>query len=468
MQYVREQGWTVAGIYVDAAKTARKRIYKRVEFLRMLEDVKEGKIDRILCTRLDRWFRNVGDYYKVMEVLEKNHCDWSCTQEQYDTSTAGGRLYINMKLSIAQNEADQTGERINVVFDSKIQNGTVVSGSVPFWLRINEEKRLEIIPEKAAILKDAFDHYESTVTQRGTITYIRNKYGLNWCDATFRRMLKDKLVMGVYDKNGRYNPSFCPPVISEKQFNHVQELMKRNGKSSPSGRIYLFTSLLVCAECQHNLVGYVGGSGCGYYNYRCNQHFHRGRCSHNRSLGEKKIEKWLLNNLASEIEKCKIAGCGYYNYRCNQHFHRGRCSHNRSLGEKKIEKWLLNNLASEIEKCKIAYSVNAAAKERSSRQTEKAALKNKLTKLKELYVNDLIDLEDYKKDYEIYSAALASIPDEQQEKAPDFSLVEHMIQNGFKEIYEGLSREEKRTFWRSIIKKIEINNDGEITSIFFG
>lgn len=154
--------------------------------------------------------------------------------------------------------------------------------------------------------------------------------------------------------------------------------------------------------------------------------------------------------------------------RCNRHFQRKLCTHNHSQSELRVEAWLLNNLASEIEKCKIAYSVNAAAKERSSRQTEKAALKNKLTKLKELYVNDLIDLEDYKKDYEIYSSALASIPDEQQEKAPDFSLVEHMIQNGFKEIYEGLSREEKRTFWRSIIKKIEINNNGEITSIFFG
>ena len=324
-----------------------------------------------------------------------------------------------MKLSIAQNEADQTGERINVVFDSKIQNGTVVSGSVPFWLRINEEKRLEIIPEKAAILKDAFDHYEATVTKRGTITYIRNKYGLNWCEATFSRMLKDKLAIGVYDKNGRYNPSFCPAAISEEQFNHVQELMKRNGKTSPAGRVYLFTSLLVCAECKHNLVGYKNGKD------------------------------------------------NYY-YRCNQHFKRSLCIHNHSQNEQKIESWLLNNLASEIEKCKIAYSVNAAAKERSSRQAEKAALKNKLTKLKELYVNDLIDLEDYKKDYEIYSTVLANIPDEQQEKAPDFSLVEHMMQNGFKEIYEGLSREEKRTFWRSIIKKIEINNDGEITGIFFG
>ena len=115
-----------------------------------------------------------------------------------------------------------------------------------------------------------------------------------------------------------------------------------------AGRVYLFTSLLVCAECKHNLVGY-------------------------------------------QTER------GYYYYRCNQHFQRKLCTHRHSQSELRVERWLLDNLASEIEKCKIAYSVNAAAKERSSRQAEKAALKNKLTKLKELYVNDLIDLEDYRK-----------------------------------------------------------------------
>lgn len=52
------------------------------------------------------------------------------------------------------------GERIDVVFDSKIAHGTVVSGSCPFGYRVNKEKHLEIVPKNAAIVRDAFDHYE--------------------------------------------------------------------------------------------------------------------------------------------------------------------------------------------------------------------------------------------------------------------------------------------------------------------
>ena len=114
-EYCRAQGWIVVDVYVDAAKTARKRIGKRTNFLRMLEDVKRDKVDLILFTRLDRWFRSVAEKNKVMEVLEAHNCGWKTTQEQYDTSTANGRLHINIKLTIAQNEADLCGERISVV-----------------------------------------------------------------------------------------------------------------------------------------------------------------------------------------------------------------------------------------------------------------------------------------------------------------------------------------------------------------
>ena len=102
----------------------------------------EQKINILLFARLDRWFRSVADYYKVMEILQAHNCDWKTTDEEYDTTTANGRLYINVKLSIAQNEADIDGERIDVVFDSKIAHCNVVSGSAPFGLRVNEENRL--------------------------------------------------------------------------------------------------------------------------------------------------------------------------------------------------------------------------------------------------------------------------------------------------------------------------------------
>ena len=419
--YAKERGWVIAGVYIDAAKTARKNMHKRAEFQKMIEAVKRDEVDVLLFCRLDRWFRSVADYYKVMEILEAHNCNWVTSDEEYNTSTANGRLYINVKLSIAQNEADIDGERIDVVFDSKIAHGTVVSGNCPFGYRVNDEKRLEIIQEQADIVQDAFIHYESTVSQRGTIKYIRERYGVNWCDATFRRMLHEKLYTGIYDRGGRHNDNFCPPIISNEQFDHVQELTKRNARSSPSGRVYIFTSILKCAECSHNLVG-----------------------------------------------RMVIHG-SYYYYRCNQHFQRGKCNHKKEIREDFVEDWLFSHLAEELERCKLEWEVKAAKKKkRSLSGTDKAAIKHKLKKLKELYVNDLIDIEEYKKDYQVYTAALNQLPDPAEEKPPDFSAVEAILQNNFRQIYETLTREEKRTLWRSAIKEIRIDSENNITGISFG
>ena len=418
-EYARQQGWVVVGIYIDAAKTARKDMRKRSEFQKMINAVKRDEIDLLLFCRLDRWFRSVADYYKIMEILQTHHCDWKTTDEEYDTSTANGRLYINVKLSIAQNEADICSERISVVFDSKVQHGTVVSGNCPFGYVVNEEKRLAIDPDAAAIVRDAFNYYESSISQRGTIRHIRETYGVNWCDATFRRMLAERLYTGVYDSNGRYNENFCEAIISKEQFERVQVLTSRNARSVPSRKVYIFTSILKCAECNHNLVGYVAGP--------------------------------------------------YYYYRCNQHFQRGRCSHNKSVRESYVEEWLFEHLGEELERCKLEWDVQAAERKKKTRSTDKAVLKRKLTKLKELYMDDLITIEEYKKDYQIYTAALQQIPDEAPEETPpDFSAVERMLQADFKSIYDSLTREEKRTLWRSVISEIRVDRDNNITGIIFG
>ena len=418
--YAREKGWIVTGVYIDAAKTARKNMHKRAEFQKMIESVKRNEVDLLLFCRLDRWFRSVADYYKVMEILQAHGCDWKTIDEEYDTTSANGRLYINVKLSIAQNEADICGERIDVVFDSKIAHGTVVSGSCPFGYRVNGEKRLEVLPEEAVIVQDAFNHFESTVSQRGTIKYIRETYGVNWCDATFRRMLLESLYTGIYDRGGRKNENFCPAIISREQFDKVQSLLKRNSRSAPSGRVYIFTSILKCSECNHNMVGRVAGRNRAYY------------------------------------------------YRCNQHFQRGRCSHKAEAREDVIEKWLFDNLESELNRVRLEWEVKAAEKKKAALRTDKAALKRKLTKLKELYVNELIDIEEYKKDYEIYTAALRQVPEPAAEAPPDFEAVEKLLQSDFKNIYESLTREEKRTLWRSAISEIRIDSENNITGISFG
>ena len=113
-------------------------------------------------------------------------------------------------------------------------------------------------------------------------------------------------------------------------------------------------------------------------------------------------------------------------------------------------------------------SCRSPKRKASVARTDKAALKRKLTKLKELYVNDLIDIEDYKRDYQIYTAALKQIPEPSIEPPPDFAAVRRLLDNDFKTIYENLTREEKRTLWRSVIKEIRIDNDQNITGVVFG
>lgn len=416
--YAKERGWIITGTYIDAAKTARKNLHKRTEFQRMMESVKRNEVDILLFARLDRWFRSVADYYKVMEILQAHNCDWKTTDEEYDTTTANGRLYINVKLSIAQNEADIDGERIDVVFDSKIAHGTVVSGSCPYGFRVNEEKRLEIIPDNAAIVQDAFNYFESSVSQRATTKYIREKYGVNWCYATFHRMLIEELYTGVYNRSNRYNANFCPAIIDRDQFDRVQALLKKNVHTAPSGRTYIFTSILTCDECGHK-----------------------------------------LNGCLSQ---------GIYYYRCGQHLLRGRCTHNHSIREDYVERWLFDHLGEEFDRVKLDWEIQAAKRKRSSSSKGKAVLKRKLNKLKELYVNDLIDIEEYRKDYEIYTSALKQMPnDKEMEQPPNFKAVERLLQSDFKNLYNTLTREEKRTLWRSAIKEIRIDNDYNITGIIF-
>ncbi len=300
-EYARERGLLITGIYIDAAKTARKNIHKREQFQRMIESVKRDEVDVLLFCRLDRWFRSVADYYKVMEILEAHNCGWVTSDEEYDTTTANGRLYINVKLSIAQNEADMCGERIDVVFDSKISHGTVVSGSCPFGYRVNSEKRLEIVPEQASIIQDIFDYYESRISKYTTTIYIRETYGINWSVQSISNLLSNELYTGVYNRRGRYNPSFCPPIIERKQFERVQDLIRRNARKTPAKRTFTFSSMLVCEECRHKMTSI---SGYKPY-YRCPNHAYRGRCEHARIIREDYLEQWLFEHLADEITACR-------------------------------------------------------------------------------------------------------------------------------------------------------------------
>ena len=93
-RYANAHHYTIVGIYADEGSTARKALSRRKELQRLLDDVRDDKIDIILFKCLDRWFRNIRDYYKVQDILDAHHVDWEGTQERYNTTTTNGRLML--------------------------------------------------------------------------------------------------------------------------------------------------------------------------------------------------------------------------------------------------------------------------------------------------------------------------------------------------------------------------------------
>ncbi len=414
--YARNNNYEIVDYYIDEGKTARKSIAKRFELQRMLNDVRSRKIDLIIFTKLDRWFRNISDYYKVQDVLEENHVNWKTIKENYDTSTSNGRLHINIMLSVAQDEADRTSERIKAVMQNKLRNKEATSGSLPIGYKL-KDKKIIIDDEKSCIAKDVFELYYIHNSQHQVFKGILEKYNISLCDKTIRRMLCNKIYIGIY----RGISNFNEPLIDETKFNEIQQTLKtRNIKPTKTGRTFIFTGLVICSECNHSMAANA----------------------QIRTYGPKE----------------------YIHYKCNQYYNRKLCNHKKVVYENKIEEYLLNNIENEILKFKTSFKSSEEKKQDYSNSNKKASARKKLNKLKELYINDLIDIDMYKKDYEKYTSILnfEDIIEEQK----DMSRIDDFLKMDYKALYKTLTNEEKRMLWRSILKEIKVDKDNNIALVF--
>ena len=109
-------------------------------------------------------------------------------------------------------------------------------------------------------------------------------------------------------------------------------------------------------------------------------------------------------------------------------------------------------------------------KQKKAGTTEKATerIKKKLAKLKELYVNDLISIEEYKKDYDSLNQHLADLTAEiEEEETPvDIEAIKILLSQTTEGIYGTLTAEDRRKFWRSFIDKIIVHSRDNMEIIF--
>lgn len=292
VDFCKKHDHVILGEYRDEGISARKPYTKRPAMLQLLNDVEKANPDMILFTKLDRWFRNIKEYYKVQDILDRNRVDWKAINEEYDTSTASGRLYVNIKLSIAQDEADRTSERIKDVQGQLVAQGKVLGGRPPFGYKI-ENQRL-VFGDDIHIVKEAIEHYMLHQSTKTTCRYLNEKYGLTFRHTRLREMFKATTLKGEY----RGNPNYCEPLLTPQEWDDLQAIVRKNIKYHPNHRTYLFSGLIKCPACGKNMSGCC--FGWGKY-YRCKD-FGLNICDYNHMVNEAKLEQWLLDNIEEDFK----------------------------------------------------------------------------------------------------------------------------------------------------------------------
>ena len=224
-EYAKTHNLKIVEWYKDEGVSGRKLIKHRPELQRMLHDAQARKFDRILFIKLDRFFRSVAEYHECMKLIDP--VIWTATEEKYDLSTANGRAFVNMKLTIAELEADQTGERIKIVNDYKIKTGQPLTGAhcqgygYTVQIDTNGVKRVVKNSETAHIVEDYINHFLTHQNKRQAHIYIKNKYHLDISYNSLSKMLSDTKLYGSYRGNDDY---IAEPYVDKETFDKIQKI----------------------------------------------------------------------------------------------------------------------------------------------------------------------------------------------------------------------------------------------------
>lgn len=437
-EYANTHNLKIIEWYKDEGVSGRKLIKNRPELQRMLNDAHAGKFDRIIFIKLDRFFRSVAEYHECMKYIEP--VVWTATEEKYDLSTANGRAFVNMKLTIAELEADQTGERIKIVNDYKVKTGQPLTGSQSqgFGYIVQKDsngvKRVVKDPETAPIVEDYINHFLTHQNKMQASLYVKSKYHKEIGYNTLSKLLYDTKIYGSYRGNDNY---ISDPYVDLDTFNKIQEILKNNIKKTSANRIYLFSGLITCPVCKLRLSGkYSGG---------------------------------IITN-KKPSGKIYTYDRDYYTYRCTYAYRDKTCTFRKHINEDKLEKYILDNLDQYVKDyiTTINVSDNRADLDNETINKNIKSIKSEMKNLNTLFRKDRITEAEYDKDYnelETQLKALESHLEPYQER--DLTIYEDILKSGWRELYKALTKENKRAFWRKYIKAIELNEDGTVKHLIF-
>jgi len=279
--------WTMAGLFADQGITGTSA-RKRPEFLRMIRQCKQKKIDIVLTKSISRFARNTVDCLHYIRALRELGIAVIFEKEGINTLESDSEMLITILGAFAQAESESISGNVVWGIRQSMREGKV-GYQYKRWYAYQKgsDGRPEIIPEQAEVVRQIYDRYIAGASLRQIKDWLESQNILNvdgepeWTLSTIKGILTNEKYCGdallqktfIQDciskkviRNTGQLPQYLiqnchKGIVSRQIFDSVQaEMARRNAgkspskKNAPTGRTsyasrYALSERLVCGEC---------------------------------------------------------------------------------------------------------------------------------------------------------------------------------------------------------------------------
>ncbi len=326
--YCNRMNYTILRFYIDEAKTGMND--NREEFQAMIADSSSKEFSAVIVHKLDRFSRDRYNSVFYRKKLKDNGVKLLSVLENIDDDNPEDLILLSVLEGMADYYSKNLSREVKKGMNEAARNGLSTGGIPPFGYRINKEtKKLEIIPERAEIVKTMFEMYAKgynliDIEKELNSLGFKTIHGNLWDKKQIRKILQKEAYTGIkvynkyaYKKSSssvkspliRVEDAF-PRIISNEVWKAVQNRFlkdKRTILPRKNKEDYLLTGLLNCKNCGGNLTGCssfknINGKRIYHHYYVCSgkQHTKIEKCSTPR-FQKDVLENFIIKTITEFI-----------------------------------------------------------------------------------------------------------------------------------------------------------------------
>ena len=324
-KYIESKGYKHVGTYIDAAKTGKKTA-GRDALDKMTNDVKAGKIDKIVVFSFSRSFRNTRDALNYNHDLMTNHgVVMESVIEPIDFTNPHGKFSGTNLFAMHELQSDIIAAHVRSGMYIAAQKGYFLGGTPLFGYKLigtgefsrgKERKKYAIHEENAEIVRRMFRMYADGFTITAIMQMLKNNNvkaqrggdGMN--KTTVAKMLRNEFYIGTRHFNIKgyekiYLKNAVPAIIDPATWAKVQQRHANKKETQPRRRrtLYCLTGKIVCGccNCQFTGVSMKPRKDKPHYNYYSCNGRHEKRVCRNKNVRKEKIEKYCMQQIREHI-----------------------------------------------------------------------------------------------------------------------------------------------------------------------